>query len=363
MADYNDKSGTAAPKKSSRKSLTNGSKLLWGLVALVGIAALFGKGGSKAEAVPGAVAMAGMSPDVTARMDDGGIQIAWDAPSGIGNDNIWEYHIWMDNYGNVGGLDEGNLVGPALAVGRDYAPPISNVLGAFDHSTVIDTSGWAPFGYSYADQNHEMQAVNIDTMNGIVVGKTHTFWVSALYRRLNPTTGAYTWWETSPVSAGRATLVPRPECIAPDQATDLPLSNITFEWTPSESADMYRLEVSTSVDFERSQTWCKDIRKMAAPYSITIANELNNAAEFANVQSGQTLFWRMGARRSSDTPGPFPAGDGARAAADGPKNTRFIYCYEYYTFTVDAPPGTNPGGGDGGGGDDGGGGPPGLPTF
>lgn len=361
MADYGDSTGTAAPKKSNRKSLTDGSKILWGLIVLVGLVAIMGNGGSKSESVPGAVAMAGASPDVTARMDDAGIQLAWDAPSNIGNDNIWEYHIWMDNYGNVGEGADGNLVGPVLAVGRDYAPPISNALGSFEHSTVIDTSGWAPFGYSYADENHEKQAVSIETMNGIVVGRTHVFWVSALYRRLNPTSGEYTWWETPPVSAGRATLVPRPMCIEPNQAMDLPLSNITFEWAPSESADMYRLEVSTSVNFERSQTWCKDIRKIAPPYSITIANELNNAAEFANVQAGQTLFWRVGARKSSDTPGPFPSGTGTCVAVEGSKNTRFIYSSGWNEFTVDAPPGTNPGGGTTP--PDNGGGPPGLPDL
>lgn len=361
MPDFGD-SGAAAPRKSTRKSLTSGSKLLWGLVALVGLAALFGKGGSQSEAVPGAVAMAGASPDVTARFDDAGILILWDDPGGIGTDNIFEYHVWMDNYSNVHSGASGTLVGPVLSVGRDYAPPLSNVLGSYDHSTVIDTSGFAPFSYSYANENHELTAVEVEVMNGIVVGKTHQFWVSCLYRRLNPSTGAFSWWETTPVPAGRATLVPRPSCILPDQAMDLPLSNITFEWNVSENADLYRIEVSTQPDFDRSHTWCKDVRKVAPPYSITVANELNAAPEFAGVQAGQTLFWRVGARKSVDTPGPVPAGQGSSAAADGPKNTRFIYSDIAFDFTVDAPPGTNPGGDTGGDGDDGGG-PPGLPDF
>lgn len=354
MPDYSDNDRVAAPRKTSRKGLTNGSKLLWGLVALVGIAALMKPGsGNSAEQVPGAVAMAGTEPFVQGRREDSGIMLAWNTPPHVAKDDIYEWHIWMDNYSNVPVGSDGPSNGPVLAVGRDSAMPRSTTCGRFDHTTVIDTWGWAPFSYSYAvPEDHSLGSVSIDEMDGITIGRTHTFWVTALYRRLNPSTGEYTWWETSPVLAGRATLVTRPTCVEPDAAANLPLNSITFDWSPSQGADLYRIEVSTDMDFARSKTWCKDVRKIAPPYSLTVINELNNAPEFAGVQADQVLYWRVGARKSSDTPGPYPHGEGANAAASGPKNTRFIYCDQIFQFTVDAPPGSNPGGGGGGGGGD-----------
>ncbi len=357
MADYGDSNRVSPPKKSPRKSIVKGSSLAWGLAILVGIFALSGQGGSKSESVPGAVAMAGASPDVNPPEDDGGVMVEWNTPPNIGFDNVIEYHVWMDNYSNVG---------PVLAVGRDFAPPLSNAVGSFDHSQSIDTSDTADLSYSFPDSDHALQALTIPTSNGITVGRTHKFWVSALYRRLSPATATFTYWETTPVFAGMATYVTRPTCISPDQATDLPLTNILFEWGASVGADTYRLEVSTSVGFERSKTWCSpDIRKIAGPFQLAVTNELANAAEFAGVQAGQTLYWRVGAKKMGDSPGPVPAikdGNKASAAASGPKNTRFIYSDAWGEFTVDAPPGTNPGGGNNPPPDTGGG-PPGPPNL
>ncbi len=372
MGDYSSSDRVAAPKKSNRKSLTNGSKLLWGLVALVGVAALFGNGGSKSETVPGAVAMAGASPDVTARWDDGGILLAWNPPSGVATDDILEYHVYMDNYFNAstGGNGNGN-VGVSLAVGRAVAGPITTTAGKFKHHAVIDTGIWSPISWYYPNENHELEEGSSDPMPGINVGQTHKFWISAVYRRLNRNTGEYTWWETALTYAGQATYVTRPSCVEP--TTDVPLttSPVTFTWTPSTSADLYRIEISTDPYFARNKTFCKDIDLINAPMnSCTITPaEIKRDAEFMsalnqNMSNGNTtVYWRVGARKRTDTPGPYPAGTGSSAAADGPKHTRFIYCNQAMLFGVDQAP-EPPGGGGGNGGDgDGDGTPPPPPGF
>jgi hypothetical protein len=100
------------------------------------------------------------------------------------------------------------------------------------------------------------------------------------------------------------------------------------------------------------------------PLSKTFLNVLNLAPELSAVQPGDRIYWRVGARRKADRPGPYPAGmqySPLSAASDGAKNTRFIYSavVDMLSFLVpEGAPGPPPGDGSGG---DGGINPPGTP--
>lgn len=359
-----------APRK---KSLLSGSKLFWGLVALIGIATLFKGGGDRPEEVPGAVAAAGKSPEIASAFDEGGILIAWNNPKGVRHMDIIEYHVWRDNHGTffasgTGGGGEANLAGPVLVPDQTSAAPISGAMGSFDHNSVDDIMSRSPVTYRVATADHELDTQEIELMTGITPGKMHTYWVSCLYRRISPVDASITYHETSPVFAGRATYIMRPILVAPGGTTPtdyIQLDNVTFEWEGSRSADLYRIECSTGPDFRRNETWCTDVYAPTSADGVlhtkTFTNVLNNVQELANLPAGSVVYWRVGARNRSDTPGPYPAGPSP--SVDGPKNTRFIYSAPDQVFSFMIPgeaPGPPPGdGGDGDGGTQ----PPPPPSF
>jgi len=355
-----------APRK---KSLLSGSKLFWGLVALIGIATLFKGGGDRPEEVPGTIAVAGTGPEVASEWDDGGILVAWNNPKGVRHVDIIEYHIWRDNRGQHGPMGGPGNVGPAAMPGQDTGMPFSGAIGSFDHS-FVDSTVPRTLAYHYSDpeDRSSLGSVDMDTIPGIVVGKTHTYWVSCLYRRISPVDASLTYYETTPAFAGRATYIMRPIPVAPGGTTPtdyIQLDNVTFEWEGSQSADLYRIECSTGPDFRRNETWCTDVYAPTSADGVlhtkTFANVLNNAQELANLPAGSVVYWRVGARNRSDTPGPYPAGPSP--SVGDPKNTRFIYSAPDQVFSFMIPgeaPGPPPGdGGDGDGGTQ----PPPPPSF
>ncbi len=115
------------------------------------------------------------------------------------------------------------------------------------------------------------------------------------------------------------------------------LSNVVFQWGGSGGADQYVVEVSTSPMFVRDQTWVgKVFNKGRTSTDGTLISErftnvLNNAPELASLPVGTTLYWRVGARCSQDTPGPVPSGPSPQFS--GEKATRFIYTGQDQLFT------------------------------
>lgn len=352
------KTDTQAPKKDSKTKLAKGTKLLLGLIALIGIATLFGGGGDKGEEVPGALVMAGKSPDITSHWDDGGILVVWNTPKEVNHSNIMQYHIWRDTKGQIApiGGGGGSDIGPVMANDEITATPYSGPAGSFDHGVVDDING-ATFDYQHADTDtHELSDSNM-AAPGITPGKTHQYWISCLYKR--PSTSSAqedpTYWETGSVYAGRATYIIRPELVIPGGAgsTDYEdLSNITFQWKGSRGADQYVIEVSPTPTFERSKTWVGQVYNPVNQDGTTITKSftdvLSVCPEFANLAPGSVLYWRVGGRNSQDSPGPYPAGP--TPANGGAKSTRYIYSdpnqvFSFMTLGDEPPP-------PGGGGDD-----------
>jgi hypothetical protein len=365
-----DTGANAKPSRTdTQKKIAKGSSLLWGLVALVGVATLFKGGGDKPEQVSNAIAMAGKYPDVTSVWQDGGVLVAWNDPRPLRTADILEYHVLRDDMMSV--IPQGAALknaGPAVVCDRMTALQRTVPTGTYERSTVDGTWFYITVDYSYADENHARATGTAAPTQGMIMGIPHTYYVSALYRR--HTTAAdgsdvVTYWETQPVYAGRATYTSRPVTESPGGTVTsdyVDLTNVTFEWRGAAGADQYVIEISTSPDFKRSETWVDVIYQPTSQdgtlFTKTYTNVLKNAdtgatvTELANVPAGGTLFWRVGARNRTDSPGPIPAGL-QYAQVSGAKNTRYIYSdpsLQYSFMTLPDMPGPPPSGGDTGGG-------------
>ncbi len=369
-----DSSDNGKPKgPDTQKRITKGSNMLWGLVALVGIASMMGGGGEKAEKVASAACMAGMTPDISSTWAEGGILLLWNDPRPIKTSNIVQYHIWRDNMGSIFGTN-GAVIHTGIAFWPDAttAMSLTTPVGTFEHSAIENPGIFiASAGFKFADIDHALGDGTVTDSVPMSVGIPHRYWISCLYGRQTSAsdgTPIVTYWETSPAPAGMATFVNRPVCESPGGtvASDfVDLTNVTFAWKSSAGADQYVIEVSSTPDFIRSKTWVNTIYQPSSQDGITytksFVNVLKNAdtaavvPELSSVQPGDTLFWRVGARNRLDTPGPIPAGPSPTVS--GAKNTRYIYSDPNMNFMfmtlpdLPNPPPVDPGGGSGGGGE------------
>lgn len=369
-----DTGSSSKPKgPDTQKRMTKGTNLLWGLVALVGIAAAFkGGGGAGTETVSNAVVMAGRSPDITSVYQDGGILCMWNDPKPLATADIIQYHISRDDMWSVG-PQGGDIAGfgPAIVADRITAMARTTPVGSYEHSIVDGLASYASIDYYYADNEHALATGNSQNTLPVSVGIPHTYYISCLYARHTTDSAGedvVTYWETDPIVAGRATYVSRPVCDRPGSTVPTgyeDLSNITFQWKGSAGADQYVIEVSPSYDFERDRTWTNVLYRPTSQdgtqYSVTYTDVLKNSStgqvvpELANVPAGGTLYWRVGARNRLDTPGPYPAGPTPQVS--GTKNTRYIYSdpnavYSFMTLPDMPGPPPEDGNNDGGSGGD-----------
>jgi len=326
---------TKAPRTDRGKRVQKGSKLLWTFLVAFGLLALLKPGKDTSEQVGGAVAAAFANPaEFGSALDEGGIVIAWNNPPDVRFADILEYHVWRDNHPTYGGGGEGIQIGPSLVPDQTTAPPISGALGSYDHHAVDDQTG-RELDYIYPNQDHSKLTGGNVVMMGITPGKSHNYWVSCVYSRQPAKSeeegGAITYWETAPAYAGRATsFQQRPRPLHPGDTTGtqyVSLEDVTFEWEGCRSGDLYVIEISTTWEFRRDQTWVRKVYKPVSEdgtiCSQRFVNELTVCSELRNVPAGTVLFWRVGTRNSQDTPGPYPAGPSS--VLTGEKNTRYIY--------------------------------------
>ncbi|MHB0999354.1 MAG: hypothetical protein ACYC27_08905 [Armatimonadota bacterium] len=350
------------PRASSDKRITKSKTLLWSLVALVGVAAFMKGGNGRSESVPDAIVAAGVGSDAGNEWGDGGIMVLWNSPKDVRTQDILEYHVWRDNKGSYPGNGTNVVgIGPVWTTDEYTGLPISGPLGSFDHHTVLDTVGWAGLGYSYPSEDHSSAiAAGGSEITGNTVGKTHKFWLSCIYRRYSAQASAYTFWETVPVYCGQATVLDRPESIAPGgtvTSETVALSDITFRWRGSMSADQYVIEMCPYPDFRRDATWVKQYFQPTSNSNETFTKSVyydvahdpdGLRAWVADMQkigklteADPVVYWRVGARCSRDVPGPYPSGD-QYAQKDGAKNTRYIYSDPNLLFSFntddDVPP-------------------------
>ena len=150
-------------------------------------------------------------------------------------------------------------------------------------------------------------------------------------------TGTFTkqYRETAPQFIGRSTYIVEPTLISPGASSGFQdLSNITFEWNGVVGATDYVIEVSSTMDFQRDKTWVKNIPLITTSSSSitrTYTNELSLSTELSDVQSGDILYWRVGAKNRQDTNPPYPATP--NATLSGAKNTRYVYTPQMGMFS------------------------------
>ena len=278
--------------------------------------------------VPKAVAMAGAPPDIMVPWGEAGILVAWNNPANVRPSEIVEFHIWRDAVPTR----QSENIAPAMACGPITAPPVSGPAGSFDHG-VVDSILAREFDYACVTRDHRLIAAYA-AAQGIIVGKSHQYWVTCVYRINSPRARRGVYHESAPVYAGRATCLSRPVLLAPGGVvpTDyVDLASVTFEWEGSGGADRYVIEVSATPAFARDQTWVDVMPTTAqAPlFAKSYTDVLKNSAtgevvpELAGVPPGGMLYWRVGARNRLDQPGPYPAGPSPQVS--GSKNTRYIY--------------------------------------
>ncbi|HUV03551.1 MAG TPA: hypothetical protein VMX94_00420 [Armatimonadota bacterium] len=330
--------GTEAARTDRTKRIEKGSKLLWTVLLAFGLFALLKPGKDTPEQLGGAVAAAFMSPaEFGSLRHEGGILIAWNNPEGVRYADIIQYHVWRDNHSTYfSGGAASNFAGPVLAPDQTTALPISCALGSFDHHSIDDATDRVPISYVFPSNDHTAAtAATVTSMPGITPGKSHNYWVSCVYRRQPAKSeeegGRVTYWETTPVYAGRATyFLQRPRPLHPGDTSGaqyVSLDDVHFEWEGCRSGDVYVIEVSTSWEFKRDRTWVGKVYQPVSEdgtlCSRTFANVLNVSPELKDVQPGGMLYWRVGVRNSQDQPGPYPAGPSP--GIEGEKNTRYIY--------------------------------------
>ncbi|HET6456571.1 MAG TPA: hypothetical protein VFI02_19395 [Armatimonadota bacterium] len=315
-----------------------------------------------------AAAMAGKSPDISPGLCDGGVLVCWDDFIVQSSANIIEYLVYRvedtciygENWAScVIPFGSRYWVEPVLCMSPIDAPPYAGPAGSFDHSAIDDElprsvdrfcpgqgDSWVFCGF---------------TAPGVKTGEDYHYRVTCMYS-LSLEIGELVYRESRPVYAGHATYLARPLPVNPASSAVIDLSNVTFEWQGSAMAFGYCIEVSPSPSFERANTWVTEIYQITKAdgdlVSRTFTNILNNAPELASVTPGSTLYWRVGARNTWDSPGAYPAGPSP--LAEGEKNTRYIYSQDLFAFmTLPDMPGPPP---DDGGDDDGGDVPP-PPPF
>jgi len=312
--NYNE-DNTPETRLANNAKLQKGQGMLYAVALGLGLWILMGRGGQTPEGAMGCTAMAGGSPNVPADSPldgsgQGGILIAWNNPKGMLVSQLTTPVITFDVIRN-------SVVGPAMPYYATPAPPL--VTGLYDHATVDTTS---------------------DTTGGdtaIIQGVTYTYYVQCTYPQVSQGSGGTglslgTLITTSPTFAGRATWIRPPVLTSPGGLTPtaiIDLSNVTFQWQASTGANQYVIEVSTDQSFTRSKTWVSGPLSMAGSTGGMLqkqfVNVLSTASELAGLAQNTQVWWRVGGRNSSDTPGPVPDGFGASVANGGAKSTKYIY--------------------------------------
>jgi hypothetical protein len=311
-----------APRTDSKQRIAKGSKLLWTALAIAGLFALLKPGKDTPEEVPaGQVAAFAAPAEFGGGLDDMGVLIVWNNPRDVRFADIIEYHIWRDSATSY----------PVLVREQNSAFPLSCALGSYDHHAVDDSMSRSFTSRSPGGDHTSLASADVNA-SGVVPGRCHHYYISCVYRRQPVSAeGDATYWETTPKYAGCATVFQqRPRTVSPgdvegSQYEDL--SDITFVWEGCRGADTYVIEVSTSPSFPRDETWVGKVTQPTSQDGVTITRTfrdvLSSCPELSNVQPGQKLYWRVGARNSRDNPGPYPAGPSPQVS--GEKNTRYIY--------------------------------------
>ena len=272
-----------APKK--KKGI---GQVLGVLAGLALVAIIAGQGSSSEDASSGAVM-------ATAN----GIELTLDPGSFQGTSNLIEYHIYRS----------------------DQGLPVFSVPGssAFALDTVLGTGATPPeIAYQEPDPTNASDLVEKTGSNpGLQVGTQYTYRVRVLYRELTSLTGGSTdsgtdgdssyRYRLSPLTTmGRATMIKQlllADLVQPVMdASDVSLSSVTFGWQSALGADQYIVQASLDPSFSTVafQSGIVTGSPSVGGEFLTLSNQ-NLSSQFSSTDSATRIYWRVGARRSSDS--------------------------------------------------------------
>ncbi len=280
------KDSTAPGSQTTKPKISSNSKWLWGLAALVGLAAFFkvGSGGTVSPEDGGSIAvLTGTAESGMPNTGDTGTIIAWNPPGHMATPT---YTIRKNGVVITGQV-------------TTLPPQLSGKLGGYANF-VTDPSIQFDAPASYMVQS--------GTVNGPTV---------------------------------IATCVSRPTLMGTGESSFTSLHNIFFTWIANSTiADQYVLEVSIDDPlFSNRGTAARSVfvkQLPKAPATWNSGTELVNSKELKGLTGTHTIYWRVGCRRSADTQAPAACpGSGSDIwDLNNPKNTRWIYSRDYMSFTV-----------------------------
>lgn len=308
-ADPGTRSGTP-PVVKKKKTGTKIAKTVLTVLGLVALASMFNSDG---EHVGSVAAEAGLS-SYTFPTESGmpGVRVRWGTGS-LGNGlNVVEYHVWRND-----------IATPVLA-----APTGLGQNEAFDDANARDD-----VAYVSADPQSHAQTSGTTDVPAMTLGRSYKYYVSAVY--IVDSVGGTQYFETQRKAAGQATpiaQIPVADMRLPLSGSQVNLHRVTFEWLSRRGADTYVVEASTDPLFRNPEYVSGRVTFSPGmdgqPVRLEVTEALYNL--FKSVSSETPIYWRVGARASSDSPGPIPA--------DGRSSMRYIYSEVSQFYPVEMPP-------------------------
>jgi hypothetical protein len=168
----------------------------------------------------------------------------------------------------------------------------------------------------------------------------------------NTNSGLFNCVESDPVTSGLTTPVTPVLLLSPaNQAANVNLQSFNPTWGSTAGADEFQVEVSLDRTFKTvsqiyrigpifstapNSTNVTQTLPTGTPNDLTVRPELLANSLFANFVNGTsttspTLYWRVGARNSTDVPGPIDWI--TNSASDADTNWRWVYPGTPYSFT------------------------------
>jgi hypothetical protein len=309
-ADPSTKSGS--PQSSGKKSsgIKSVFRAVVPIIALVGLGTFFLKNGEQVSGIAAEAGLSGYALPIASGTP--GVRVTWDKNKLSRGLNVVEYHIWRDD-----------LPGPV-----QIGVPIEGV--AYD-----DANGRTITAQAADPETKEKTSVTT-TVPALDLGRPHKYYVSALYAVQSVSAPQY--FETPRKAAGQATpiaQIPAANLRLPISGSQQNLHNVTFEWLSRRGADIYTVEASTDPMFRNPEYISNTVTYSAASDGQPIRLQVSEALYSLNqaqmhISSDTPIWWRVGARSSSDSPGPIPA--------DGRSSMRYIYSEASRFYPVEMPP-------------------------
>lgn len=207
--------------------------------------------------------------------------------------------------------------------GNGIRVPVGVVPG--DRAFFIDTIQPRTFSYASLQRGTEgsedLELEEVEDGPGIASGRSYTYEVALVYREIRTVQEDETilYFLSDRVGSGQVTVIQPVQLLEPIQGSeDVDPKDVRFSWLAAAGANAYRVEVSTSPTFSNpNQTY------VSPEITTSVVGGTPVSTERINLEAGLLqrlglvgqrvkLFWRVGARNLSDSPGPVPSATGYR---------------------------------------------------